>query len=79
MAVLEKLRADETVLNSVICQHILPSKLYCSASLCVCVCTVSVSICAEVEAVRRYDQVCVHLYTNQPQQLLNVPSLQMWE
>lgn len=41
IAVLAKQRADETVLNSVICQHIQPRELHCSMCFvceCACVC-----------------------------------------
>lgn len=37
IAVLAKRRADETVLNSVICQHIQPRELHCRAGFRVCV------------------------------------------
>ena len=41
--------------------------------------------CADVASVLRcilldaYDQVCVQMYTIQHQQLLDVPSLEVWE
>ncbi len=52
IAVLAKRRADETVLNSVICQHIQPRKLHCnmgfvfvSVNVCVCIHRSLYSIC----------------------------------
>lgn len=38
IALLAKQWADETVLNSVICQHIQPRKLYCRTCFFLCVC-----------------------------------------
>lgn len=72
IAMLAKQRADETVLNSVICQHIQPRKLHCSmcfvcVSVCVCIHRSMYSVCdpVHVASVLRcillstYDQLCV--------------------